>query len=72
MSILYPKTSKEFYHRIKFLKSIMNRRCSIKKAVLKNSAMFTRKHLCRSFFLITLLARLYSKTQVDEKNLAFS
>ena len=29
-------------------------RCSIKKAVLKNSAIFTGKHLCWSLFLITL------------------
>ena len=28
ISILYRKTSKEFYHHIKFLKSIMNRRSS--------------------------------------------
>ena len=31
ISILYPKTSKEFYHQIKFRKSIMSRRCSLKK-----------------------------------------
>ena len=31
MSILYPKTYKEFDHHIKFRKSIMNRRCSIKR-----------------------------------------
>ena len=28
------------------------RRCSIKKAVLKNFAIFIGKHLCRSLFLI--------------------
>ena len=46
MSSLYPKTSKESYHHIKFRKSIMNKRCSIKKTLLKNFAMFTGKHLC--------------------------
>ena len=29
-----------------------HQRCSIKKAVLNNFAIFTRKHLCRSLFLI--------------------
>ena len=29
-----------------------HQRCSIKKAVLKNFAIFTGKHLCRSLFLI--------------------
>ena len=32
-----------------------HRRCSVKKAVLKNFANFTGKHLCWSLFLITLL-----------------
>ena len=72
MSILFPKTSKKFYHHIKFRKSIMNRRCSIKAAVLKNSAIFMAKHMCRSLFLIKLQVRPNSKTQVDEKKLAFS
>ena len=31
-------------------------RCSFKKAVLNNFAIFTRKHLCWSLFLIKLLA----------------
>ena len=39
ISLLYPKTSKEFYHHIKFLESIINGRCSIKKAVLKHFAI---------------------------------
>ena len=51
MSILYSKTSKKFYNHIKFWKSIMNRRCSIKKTLLKNFAIFTGKHLCWSLFL---------------------
>ena len=34
ISILYPKTSKEFYHQIKFRKSVMSRRCSLKKLFL--------------------------------------
>ena len=33
--MLYQKTSKEFYHHMKFWKSIMNRTCSIKKLFLK-------------------------------------
>ena len=48
--ILYPKTSKEFYNHIKLWKSIMNRRCSIKKTLLKNFAIFTGKHLRWSIF----------------------
>ena len=43
----------EFYHHIKFLKSIMNGRCSIEKTVLKHFALFTGKHLCWSLLLIT-------------------
>ena len=50
MLILYPKTSKEFYHRKKFRKSIMDWRCSVKKTALKNFAKFTGKHLCWSIF----------------------
>ena len=33
-----------------------HQRCSIKKAVLNNFAVFTGKHLCRSLFLIKLQA----------------
>ena len=36
-SILYSKTTKEFYHRIKFQKIIMNRWYSLKKLFLKVS-----------------------------------
>ena len=32
--------------------NVQRRRCSIKKIVLKNFAIFTRKHLCWSPFLI--------------------
>ena len=50
MSILYPKTSKEFYHHIKSWKSIINRRCSIKITVLKNFIIFTEKIPLSIFF----------------------
>ena len=45
MSILYPKTSKEFYHHTNFRKSIMNGRCSIKKLFLKFS-QYSRENTC--------------------------
>ena len=32
----------------------IQRRCSVRKGVLENFAKFTRKHLCRSLFLIKL------------------
>ena len=51
ITILYPRTSKNFYHHIKFRKSIMNSEDSTKKAVLKN---FLRKHLCWSLFFIKM------------------
>ena len=41
---MFPKTFKELYHHIKFWKSIINKRCSIKKLFLKNFAIFTGKH----------------------------
>ena len=47
---MFPKTSKELYHLTKFWKSILNKRCSIKKTFLKNFAIFTGKRLCRSLF----------------------
>ena len=55
ISILHPKTSKEFYQYIKLRKSIIKRRCSIKKAALKHFAIFTGKHLCWSIFLIKFI-----------------
>ena len=54
-SILYPKVSNEFYHDIKFRKSIMNGMCSTLKAVLKYFATFTRKHPCWCLFLIKII-----------------
>ena len=39
-------------------------RCSIKKAVLKNFAIFTGKHLCRSLFLKKLQARNFIKKRL--------
>ena len=49
MSILYPNSTKEFYHHIKLRKSLMNRKCSIRNFVLKNFPIFTGKHLCWSY-----------------------
>ena len=49
MSILYPKTSKESYHHINFLKSIMNSRSSIKKQFLKISK-YSQKSTCIGIF----------------------
>ena len=37
ITILHPKTSKEFFHNIKFQKSVMKRRSSIKKLYLEIS-----------------------------------
>ena len=53
VSILYPKTSKKFYHHIKFWKSIINSEVLYRKAILKN---FLRKHVCLSLFLIKMQA----------------
>ena len=57
ISILYPKTSKEFYHHIRFLKSITNGMCSIQKAVLKDFSIFTGKRLCWCLFLIKVIQK---------------
>ena len=54
ISILYPKKSKEFYHHIKRLKIIMNRRCSIEKRFLKFFPVFTRKYICWGLVLIKM------------------
>ena len=40
-------------------------RCSIKKGVLKNFAIFTRKHLCSSFFLTKLQAFRPSEIHIN-------
>ena len=55
--ILYPNMFKEFYYHKKFRKSIMNKRCSIQKAVLKHFAIFTRYHLCWSLPLIRFIKK---------------
>ena len=44
-SILCPKTSKEFYHQIKCRKSIMSRRCSLKKLFLIIS-QYSQENTC--------------------------
>ena len=49
-SILYGKTSKEFYRHIKFRKKYNKQNVFIKKAVLKNFAIFTGKQLFWSLF----------------------
>ena len=55
--ILYPNMFKEFYYHKQFRKSIMNKRCSIQKAVLKHFAIFTRYHLCWSLSLIRFIKK---------------
>ena len=40
-------------------------RCSIKKGVIKNFAIFTRKHLCSSFFLTKLQAFRPSEIHIN-------
>ena len=42
-----------------------HQRCSVKKAVHKNFAIFTRKHLCWSFFLMKLQA--YRKQRLQHR-----
>ena len=77
MSILHPKTSKQFYHHIQFRKSIMNRRRFIKKLFLKIS-QYSQENNCagvsflikmQTFMPATLLKR-YSATQVFLDNIA--
>ena len=55
MTILYPKTSQEFYHHTKFWKynehEVIN-----KKTVIKKLAMFPEKHIVRVSFLIKMQA----------------
>ena len=77
MSILHPKTSKQFYHHIQFRKSTMNRRRFIKKIVLKNFAIFTEKQLCWNLFFdknadlhACNFIKRYSATQVFLDNIA--
>ena len=47
ISILYPKTSKEFYRQIEFWKSIMRSRCSLKK-MLKIISQYSQENTCVS------------------------
>ena len=55
-TILYPKTSKDFCHHIKFRKSKMNRRCSKKNLPLKIS-QYSQKSICIEVaFLIKIQA----------------
>ena len=46
-SILYPQTSKEFYHYIKFQKNIMNRKCSSRKLFSK-ILQYSQENTCRN------------------------
>ena len=50
ISILYPKTSKEFYHHIKISKKYNEQKVFCKKTVLNNFAIFTEKYLCWCLF----------------------
>ena len=45
ISILYPKTSKEFYNHIKVLEKYNEQRVLYKKTFLNNFAIFTEKNL---------------------------
>ena len=46
ISILHPKTSKEFYHHVQdFGKVLWKAGVPLKKPILKHFAMFTEKHL---------------------------
>ena len=44
----------ENYFCVRDKKRSSHRRCSERKLVLRNSAKFTEKHRCQSFFLIKL------------------
>ena len=60
------------YSEVSFLEATYFRsnhqRCSIKKVILKNFAIFTRKHLCWSLFLIKLPPglQLYKKETLTQ------
>ena len=45
ISILYPETSKEFYHHIKISQKYDEQKMFYKKAVLNNFLIFTEKYL---------------------------
>ena len=62
--VLYSKTSKEFYHHIKFRKSIINRKCSTRKLFLKISQYVEKflkkpilKNICKRLLLRVFLER---------------
>ena len=62
------------YHKLK--KCLNSRsshhRCSIEKAVLKNFAIFTEKHLCQSLLLIDLWALRHANVlKIDSNTGAF-
>ena len=50
ISILYPKTSKEFYHHIKISEKFNEQKVFYKKIALKNFTTFTEKYLCSCLF----------------------
>ena len=50
ISILYPKTSKEFYHHIKLLEKCNEQKVFYKTTVLNNFEIFTEKYLCWCLF----------------------
>ena len=64
----YPKTSKEWYHHIKFQKT--KQEVFYKKVVLNNLAIFTEKRLCWSLLFYNKmpafrLAALFNETLVN-------
>ena len=71
ISILYSKMSKESYHHLKFCKSIMSRRCSIKKLLLIIS-QYSQENTCVGVFALikmkalrlTSLSKWHSNTGV--------
>ena len=66
ISILYPKTSKEFYHQIKFRKSIMSRRCFLIK--IKGLQLYQKRDCNACVFLVILpnfYEQLFWRTSVN-------
>ena len=51
MTILYPKTSQEFYHHTKFWKYNEHEVTNKKKTVIKKLVMFPEKHIVGVSFL---------------------
>ena len=50
ISVLYSKTSKEFYHQTKISEKYNEQKVFYKKTVLNNFAIFTEKYLCWCLF----------------------